>query len=128
MMDITWQSVGRTPVDKPTKAYWFGQLEHLPFEAVEKAFDNWLKTSDELPTIKEILRACAPKEAFHVALKAPRNDEVCQAGLAKINSMISKSMNSKTDHKKWARDILANPAGLPDISIRFAREALEAKA
>jgi hypothetical protein len=33
-------------------------------------------------------------------------------------------MKPKRDHKAWAKDIMKTPEKFPDISLRFAKEAL----
>jgi hypothetical protein len=40
LMDVTWQSLGRNYVDKPTKQYWFGKLQKYPLGAVANSFDT----------------------------------------------------------------------------------------
>lgn len=125
MMDVAWQSNHRNPVDKQTKQYWFSKLQHLPLGDVERAFDTWIMTTQDLPTIKGIMDLCKPKAGFNVALPAPRHDEVSQAGVEKINKLIAENIKPKTDHKKWAKDALANPQSA-DVVIQKAKEAVRA--
>ena len=126
MLDIVWQSLGRNPVDKTTKQYWFAKLQHLPIGEVGSLFDKWLITEKELPTVNDILHMAKPRD-FHKALPAPRNEEVSREGMARINQVVSNTLKPKKDFRKWAKDILANPKNYPDISLRFAKEALEIK-
>jgi hypothetical protein len=127
MMDVTWQSNHRNPVDKQTKRYWFDKLQHLPMGDLEIAFDYWIMHNKEkLPTIPEIIDLCKPKPQFNKALPKPKNDEVSQAGVEKINKVIAENIKPKIDHKKWARQILDNPSKCADIAVRHAKEALRA--
>jgi len=126
MMDVTWQSNHRNPVDKTTKRYWFDKLQHLPMGDLENAFDYWLLHNDELPAIKDIIALCKPQPQFNIALPKPKNDEISQAGVEKINKMIAETMKPKTDHKAWARKILANPEVCADIAVKMAKEAVRA--
>lgn len=126
IMDVTWQSFHRNPVDKQTKLYWFNKLLHLPLGDVSTAFDQWiLSGGDKLPTIADIIKQCKPKQDFYKALPAPRADEVSQAGLEKIHKLVEENIKPKTDHKKWARDVLANPLS-SDTAIQRAKEAIRA--
>jgi hypothetical protein len=126
MMDVAWQSNHRNPVDKQTKQYWFSKLQHLPLGDVERAFDTWILHNDELPAIKDIIALCKPQPQFNIALPKPKNDEVSQAGVEKINKMIAEKMKPKEDHKAWARKILEAPDKCADIAVRYAREAVRA--
>jgi hypothetical protein len=69
---------------------------------------------------------CKPKAGFNVALPAPRHDEISQAGVEKINKLITETMKPKTDHKAWAKKILANPEVCADIAVKMAKEAVRA--
>jgi hypothetical protein len=124
MMDVVWQSNHRQPVDKETKRYWFNKLQHFPLGTVESAFDNWLITTDQLPTIKDIIKACAPKADFHRALGVVRDEDIQQAGLQKINQLVSAGLQPKTDHKAWAKRIMANQSAYLDIAVKYAKQAL----
>jgi hypothetical protein len=126
MMDVTWQSNHRNPVDKQTKRYWFDKLQHLPMGDLEKAFDYWILHNDELPSIKDIIALCKPQPQFNIALPKPKNDEISQAGVEKINKLVAETMKPKTDHKAWARKILANPEVCADIAVKMAKEAVRA--
>lgn len=127
IMDVTWQSFHRNAVDKQTKQYWFSKLQHLPLGDVERAFDEWIMNAgDKLPTIPDIIKQCKPKQEFYKALAAPRTDEVSQAGLEKINNLVAETMKPKTDHKAWAKKILANPEVCADIAVKMAKEAVRA--
>lgn len=125
IMDVTWQSYHRNPPDKQTKLFWFTKLLHLPIGDVSVAFDYWIMHNREkLPTLPEILDLCKPKQDFNKALPKPKNDEVSQAGVEKINNMVAEMIKPKNDFKKWARDILNNPEKCSDIAIKMAKEAL----
>lgn len=124
LMDVTWQSLGRNYVDKPTKQYWFGKLQKYPLGSVANSFDNWLTSSKELPTINDIVKGCAPKDDFVKALPHKRDPEVSKEGLDKIAKVIQDNIQPKIDYKAWAKRILANPKYFPDYSVKCAKEAL----
>ena len=126
-MDVTWQSFHRNAVDKQTKQYWFSKLQHLALGDVERAFDEWIMNAgDKLPTIPDIIKQCKPKQEFMKALPKPKSNEISQAGVEKINNLVTETMKPKTDHKKWARVILENQDKCADIAVRYAKEALRA--
>ncbi len=124
MMDVTWQSNKRNPVDKQTKRYWFDKLQHIPMGDLEKAFDYWILHNDELPSIKDIIALCKPKPQFNIALPKPKNDEVSQAGIEKLNKVIAEGLKPVTDYRKWQRDILENPEKCSEIAIIKAKQAV----
>ena len=61
MMRVTWANYGRNEPDKDTMRYWYSKLDRHDFNVVTKAFDDWIDTSKQLPTIKDIQDACKPK-------------------------------------------------------------------
>ncbi len=128
MMDITWQSCGRTVTDKPTKAFWFDKLSKYEFSVVETAFDNWLKSQNQLPTIHEIIKLCQDKIPFYQGLPAPLDREENKKQSAEVMNYVSKNMKPKTDMKAWARKIIANPSNYPAISFKLAKLALNSQA
>jgi hypothetical protein len=123
-MDVTWQSLGRNYVDKKTKQYWFGKLQKYPLGTVTESFDKWLTGSDELPTIKDIIKGCIPKEDFYKAIGYVRDEEINKAGLKKIDKFVADNIEPKRDYKAWAKRIVANPQNFPEQSLVYAKEAL----
>jgi len=126
MIKITWQSCGRNQPDKETMSYWFNKLSVHDFNIVEVAFDDWLKSQSDLPMIKDILNLCKPKPVMYAALTKHNNIENNKLNIEKLNNYVAKELKPKTDYKDWARKIIANPKNYPDISLRYAKEALNA--
>jgi hypothetical protein len=128
LMDVTWQSLGRNYVDKPTKQYWFGKLQKYALGVVANSFDKWIMTRTEnnkdLPTIDDIIKGCIVKDDFVKELPHKRNPEVSKEGLDKIAKVIQDNIQPKTDYKAWANRILANPKYFPEYSVKCAKEAL----
>jgi hypothetical protein len=96
LMDVTWQSLGRNYVDKPTKQYWFGKLQKYALGQVANSFDKWIMTSRELPTIDDIIKGCILKDDFVKALPHKRNPEVSKEGLDKIAKVIQDHIDRKS--------------------------------
>ena len=80
------------------------------------------------PTLPEFLETCRHflgSEAVPAlpAPKVPR--DVAKQRAEQLNAGVEKLASStRTDHRKWARDILANPSAYPAVSVRFAKEAM----
>jgi hypothetical protein len=124
LMDVTWQSLGRNYVDKPTKQYWFGKLQKYALGDVATSFDRWILSSRELPTIDDIIKGCNRQNDFVKALPHIRDAEKDAEGLKKIESFIAKSIEPKKDHRAWARRILKTPQYFPSDSVKEAKIAL----
>jgi len=127
MMRIVWHNYGKAEPARETMAYWFAKLYKYDFQKVHQSFDYWVDHNNrQFPSVKDILDLLKPKEEFYKALPRPVPNEISKQQSEKIVEMV-KEIKPVKDYKKWARDILANPKGLPDISIRFAKEALNAE-
>lgn len=124
MMRVTWANYGRNEPDKDTMRYWFGKLEAHDFNLVTKAFDDWIDTSRELPTIKDIQNACKPKPTIFARLPSPLAIAENHRHAVEVKQAVEKMVSGKRDMKAWAHKIIKNPKAYPDISLRFAKEAL----
>jgi hypothetical protein len=71
-----------------------------------------------------ILELLRPQVTIHQRLASPLRVEENKRHIAELKDGIEKMVQPKRDMKDWARKILANPGNYPDISIRFAKEAL----
>ena len=71
MMRVTWQTYGRKEIEKETMRYWFDKLIAYEFDVVTIAFDSWIKSQRELPTVKDITELCKPKVTIHARLPSP---------------------------------------------------------
>lgn len=110
------------------KRTWSEDMAGISAERIKNALDTKFAKA---PSCDDFILACkttpdAHKE-FQALPKPTMSAEKIEENLKKLNEM-TEQMKPKTDYKKWAKDALANPTGLPDITLRFAREALEATA
>ena len=124
MMRVTWENYGRNKPDKETMRYWYGKLEDHDFNLVTKAFDDWLISNRQLPTIKDIQDACKPKPTIFARLPSPLAIAENHRHAVEVKQAVEKMVSGKRDMKAWARKIKANPSAYPDISLRYAMEAL----
>jgi hypothetical protein len=127
MMNITWQSCGRNQPEKETKAYWFNKLEKYEFKEVENAFDEWLKSQDELPTIHQIIKLCQHKVTIYAQLASPLAMADNKRHAQEVVDFVANNITKKTDYRAWAKKIIDNPKNYPDISLKYANEAIAAK-
>lgn len=121
---VTWQTYGRNEPDKETMRYWYSKLEKHSISEVGNAFDKWIMHSKQLPTIKDIDDLLKPKESDYKALPKKIDYEAQHAHVVEVKNAIEKMTRPKRDMKLWAHNILENPKFYPEISIRFAKEAL----
>lgn len=124
MMRVTWANYGRNEPDRGTMLYWFTKLETYDLNIVTKAFDDWLMSSKQLPTIKDIQDACKPKPTIFARLPSPLAIAENHRHAVEVKQAVDKMVNGKRDYKAWAHKIIANPVDYPDISLRYAKEAL----
>jgi len=128
MMKVTWQSYGRTNLDADTMRYWFDKLIQQDLPTVERAFDEWLKSQKELPTINEILKLCQHKVTMHARLPSPLTKEANRQHSNEVMAYVANNMKPIVDRKKWARDLVSGKKQSNwDGAIAFAHEALAAK-
>jgi len=128
MMDVTWQSCGRNPIDKDTKSYWFDKLNTYTLPEVEKAFDTWLQSQKELPTINELLKLCQHKVTIHARLPSPLSKDSNRQHANEVVQFVADNIKPIIDRKQWARDLIGGKKQSNwDGAIAFAHEALAAK-
>ena len=108
------------PFAGPQIAWALQQLKANP----NGAFDR----PPSLPKFRSLCQQAPRPEAK--ALPAPRvAPEVAKTRAAQLEAGVSKIVGmAGRDHKKWARDILADPKSFPAVSVRMAREALAVEA
>jgi hypothetical protein len=128
MMRVTWQSYGRNPPDKETMKFWFEKLAEHSVKVVGNAFDKWIITNaDDLPSFKNIADLCKPNPTIFARLPSPLAQADNKRHVDELVELLSQNVISKTDYRAWAHKIIANPKNYPDISLRIAKEAVNAK-
>lgn len=107
------------------------QAERLGEKAVFRAVDvlsrnlgNGHELPPTLPRFVQLCKAQMPKQ-FNKALPRHHTPEEQAANQERIKTAVAEAVaKPRTDHKSWARKILGNQKGRPDIAIRLAQEAL----
>jgi hypothetical protein len=125
MMRVTWQNYGRNAPDKELMAHWFSKLSDHGILVVGKAFDGWIDSqSDDLPSLKNISDMCKPAPTIFARLPSPLAKAENKRHADDVVKFVADHMKVPSDKKDWARKIKANPKNYPDISLRYANEAL----
>lgn len=127
IMKVTWQSFGRNNLDKDTMRYWFDKLSKHELISVERAFDEWIKSQKELPTVSEILKLCQHKVSIHARLPSPLAIADNREHAKDVMDYVAKNIKPKRNYRAWAEKIIASPSKYPDISLKLAKEALSMK-
>jgi hypothetical protein len=126
MMKVTWQSYGRNGLERETMRYWFDKLINYEFDEVSKAFDLWIKSQKELPTVSDILKLCQHKVTIHARLPSPLSQESNQAHAKEVVQYVAEHIKAPIDRRQWARDLVSGKKiSNWDGAINFAKEALK---
>jgi hypothetical protein len=105
---------------------WWSKLRQFDIKVVSMAFDKWVDNNKYLPLPADIIALCKAQEARNFATALPKpthTPEQIKENQERLNRELAK-MKPKRDHKAWAKDIMKTPDKFPDISLRFAKEAL----
>ena len=130
MMRVTWQTYGRKEIEKETMRYWFNKLISYDFDVVTIAFDNWIKSQRELPTVKDIFDLCKPKVTIYARLPSPLAIESNKQHAIELKEAVKESVKKMRNpcadkYTSWILRILDNPKNYPDISFKNATQAKE---
>jgi len=132
MMDTVTTLYQKPNLDIDTIRVWFAKLEKYDFNIVTKAFDKHVDNNKFMPTVFDILQLCREKPIEFVQLQAPKlNNQQNKAQADKMLAMIQERMPEEDkklkDMRAWAHRIIANPKNYPAISLKTAKEAINAK-
>lgn len=127
MMNIVMTTYRQPKMTREMLIVWWSKLAKHDFDVVRTAFDGWLDSAKFAPTPADILELCKPKVTIYARLPSPLNIAENKRHADELKETINKMTKPKTDMKAWAKKIIANPGNYPDISLRFAQEALHAQ-
>jgi hypothetical protein len=117
----------KPPLSKEAIVVWWNVLNKYEFLEVENSFDKWLKESIKPPTPKDICDLCKHKVTIFSALPSPLALADNKRHMEEVKDAVNAMTKPRADYKSWARKIIANPRNYPDISLKFAKEALNQK-
>ena len=132
MMDTLTTLYQKPQLDIDTLRVWFAKLEKFEFQVVTKSFDKWVDNNKFFPSIFDILQLCREKPIEFMQLQAPKlNNAQNKAQADKMLALIQEKMpveeKKLKDMRAWAHRIIDNPKNYPAISLKTAREAINAK-
>ena len=127
MINALFAIYNKQPPEKEMLRIWWHKLERFEFSIVSKALDIYTDTPNKLPQPADIIALCKPREDVYYALPSPVNYEENKKHVEELNTFVAKKLKPKTDHKAWAKRIIANPQNFPEISLKYAQEAMQHK-
>lgn len=116
-------------LDCTQKSYdgWWSYLGEFPFDVIKIAFDNYLLDNEiELKQRKIKDRCQAEMNSRIITAKLLTETEVAERKV-KAEDVIQdiKKFNKHSNlNKDWATRIIDNPSNYPDISLKYAKQAL----
>jgi hypothetical protein len=114
-------------MDINTVRIWYSKLEKYEFKDVCKAFDIYTTKYSTAPNPADIIRLM-PEPVQFTQLPAPKlSKQENKEYSDKMLKAIEEAPKPTTDMKAWAKRIIKNPKDYPEISLRFAKEALESR-
>lgn len=132
MLDTLTSLYQKPNLDVHTLRVWFYKFEKFEFNVVTKAFDKWVDNNKFMPTVFDILQLCREKPIEFAKLEAPKlNNAQNKAQADKMLALIQEKMPQEEkklkDMRAWAYNIINNPKKYPPISLKIAKEAINAK-
>lgn len=124
MINVTMELTNKLPLTKEAIIVWWALLKKYDFKIVEQAINKWVDNSSKPPTPHDIVGLCKHKNEIYKSLPAPINKEANKAHSTELIKIVKEGVKAPTDMRGWARLIKANPKNYPDISLRYAEEAL----
>lgn len=118
-----WEGV---PLDS-VKFEWQEKLRGMSSKVVFKAVDYCSSNLKFPPSLPEFILLCKANTPSEITLALPRHfttDEIAKNHERMEKAIKNLDVTARTDYKGWAKNIIANPKNYPDISLKFAQEAL----
>jgi hypothetical protein len=128
MINVAMELTNHPPLTKEAIVTWWHMLSKYDYEQVEKAIDNWCKTSSKPPTPSDILQLCQHKVTIQSRLPSPLSQEANQRHSNEVIAYVAKHIKPVADRRQWAKDLISGKKiSNWDGAIAFAQEALAAK-
>ena len=128
MINVAMELTNHPPLTKEAIVTWWHLLSKYDYATVESALDSWVKTMSKPPTPNDIVNLCKPQVTIHARLPSPLAKEANQAYAKEVVEYVAAKTTKQRDMREWARKIVNNPKNYPDIALRYAQDALKAKA
>jgi len=128
MINVAMELTNHPPLTKEAIMTWWHMLSKYDYEQVEKAIDNWCKTSNKAPTPSDILQLCQHKVTMYARLPSPLSKDANRQHANEVVVYVANNIKSVADKRQWARDLISGKKQSNwDGAIAFAHEALAAK-
>jgi hypothetical protein len=130
MLDTVMAIYGKPSPDKDTLRVWWAKLSKYEFDIVTRAFNNYVDRYKIMPNIASILELCKVNPiGDYVPLPKFKSDpQKVEENRKKFKEFMHNfALSPKPEPKAWAKKIMENPGHYPEISVRYAREALNIK-
>lgn len=104
---------------------WMERLGKFDLQSIKKALDHCQEREEHPPSLPKFFSLCESyrQDEYVQALPHKLTPEEVERNRKRIEEAAS-AIGMKLDKKAWARRIIANPKNYPDISLKYAREAL----
>lgn len=103
------------------KQVWAEELAGISADRIKNAL---LHKYEYAPSCDQFKAQCKTTPAVAPDYKALPKPAMSDEKITEIKDNLSAFTSNKRDYRAWAHKIIANPAAYPDISLRYAKEAL----
>jgi len=130
MLDTVMALYGKQSPSTDQMRVWWGKLSKYDFDIVTRAFNNYVDKYKIMPSVASIIELCKvnPIKDFVPLPKFKSDPAKAEENRKKFKECLQNfAVMKKPEPKAWAKKIMQNPGHYPEISVRFAREALNYK-
>lgn len=103
------------------KQVWSEELAGISAERIKAAL---LHNYEYAPSCDQFKAQCKTVTQAHSDYKALPKPKLSDEKINELHDKLTEFVSGKRDMKAWAHKIIANPERYPDISYRYAKEAL----
>jgi len=103
------------------KQVWAEELAGISADRIKNALQY---NYDYAPSCDQFKAQCKSSTQAHSDYKALPKPAISNEKREEIHDKLAQFMSPKRDMKAWAKKIIANPKAYPEISYRYAKEAL----
>lgn len=103
------------------KQVWAEELGGVSADRIKNAL---LHNYEYAPSCDQFKAQCKTTPAVAPDYKALPKPAMSDEKITELKDNLSAFTSNKRDYRAWAHKIIANPSAYPDISLRYAKEAL----
>ena len=126
MINITMELCNKPPLSKEAIIVYWQILNKYEFSTVRAALDKWVDSSSKAPTPHDLKDLCKPVTPIYNAI-AKKVDKAANKQYAdNVVKFVQQHNNGASrDWIKYWEDILREPKGHKEITLKSARDALK---